>query len=159
MNVILNMVSAILIKKFIDKRVTLARELGKSLPIYGSQYDFYQMFKAILSNAYEATNLNGKILIRTYISWVDDVKYINISISDNGMGISQKIRGEIFKDGVSFKPLSSETWQRGHGLYLVNRTIKENDYKLSLESIDNKNYTNVDYITNFTISIKIKEKK
>ncbi len=91
---------------------------------YPSQLN--QVFMNILSNAIDALESSGvsnsqppTITIRTFIN---DAQAIAISISDNGVGISEQIRCQLFRPLFTTKPVGKGT---GLGLSISHQIVTE----------------------------------
>ncbi|RQP12865.1 MAG: sensor histidine kinase, partial [Chryseobacterium sp.] len=80
-----------------NNRLVIHNEIPKNLTIYSDFAKIYQLFTNILSNANKFTD-NGQIVVYSSITAVDPKKTkLHVSISDNGMGISEDELTEIFK--------------------------------------------------------------
>lgn len=152
-NVIVNMASAIVKSKFPNKGVKIIKDLGGVDKIKCRQFEFYQMLKIILINAFEACPEKGRIWIKTFTTRVEKQKFVNISISDNGYGIKNKNLSLIFDEDFSTKPLNDETWKRGHGLPTLSKLCLRYGFSISLVSQDNSDFLNDDITTEFLITI------
>ncbi len=77
--------------------MVIHNEIPKNLTVYSDFAKIYQLFTNILSNANKFTD-NGQIVVYSSITAVDPKKTkLHVSISDNGMGISEDELTEIFK--------------------------------------------------------------
>lgn len=94
-----------------------------------------QAFFAILVNATEAIHEQGDIIIRT--ENIDD-GYINVSITDTGIGITPHDMAHIFEPFYSTKRETSGT---GLGLSIVHGIIENHKGKIELESEPGKGTT------------------
>lgn len=152
-NVIINMVCAIVKSKFPTKGIKIIKDLGGVDKIKCRQFEFYQIIKIILINAFEACPEKGRIWIKTNTKRINKNKWIQISISDNGIGISEENQDLIFEENFTTKPLNEETWKRGHGLPTALRILNSYGFKLNLISKENKGYLIKEKVTEFLISI------
>ena len=154
-NVIINMVSAIVKSKFKGKGVKINKELGlgNENKIKCRQFELYQIIKVILVNAFEACPKQGKIWVKTFTSREDSQKKINITIADNGCGISDESMEKIFSSEYSTKPLQKETWRRGHGLPTALKLCKKYGFEIKASSQLNPDFLRKKKVTEFLISI------
>ncbi len=74
----------------------------------------------IVENSMDAVESNGTGEIKLKI-WEEN-KYLKIKISDNGCGIPENLRNNIYNVGVT-----SKSGQRGCGMYIVKQIIDEAD--------------------------------
>ena len=86
-----------------------------------------QVLANLISNAYDAVNSDGKIIIN--IS--EDKKYIIVGISDNGSGISKENIKKIFEPFYSTKPSDKGT---GLGLSICHNIIKKHKGYIKVKS-------------------------
>lgn len=116
---------------------TLKIELKDSLPtLFIGKYKLEQLFSNLLINAISATehNPNGRIEIAA----VEQPKFWQFSISDNGKGIAKKYQDDIFK---MFKKLENDFKATGIGLALVKKIVNSFNGEIWLESEQGKGAT------------------
>ncbi|MBZ0179231.1 MAG: PAS domain S-box protein [Melioribacteraceae bacterium] len=111
-------------KKKIDMRLNLNDE---PIYIYGEPHYLGQVFVNLIMNSYDAVENEGNITIST--ERIDD--QIEISLSDNGQGISEENLSKIFDPFFTTKQKDNGT---GLGLYLSYNVIKEHGGEISVES-------------------------
>ena len=93
-----------------------------------------QVFINILDNAVKYTETNGKIIIK-----VENLKkYVKISFSDNGCGIS---KSDLQHVKEKFYKANNEKHGTGIGLAVVDEIIKLHNGLLKIESAENKGTT------------------
>ena len=68
----------------------------------------------------------------------DGIEYIQISIEDNGSGIPNEIKDEVFKKGFSTRKSEGGT---GMGLYVVSEILREHGGKIYYDSTVGKGTT------------------
>lgn len=87
-----------------------------------------QVFMNVLSNAIDAVNTDGKIIIHTYKINEDKV---GISIKDNGVGIPEEMQAKIFEPFFTTKEIGKGT---GLGLSISYGIIKEHKGEIQVNS-------------------------
>jgi signal transduction histidine kinase len=97
--------------------------------IFGDRRELEEVFFNLIMNASQALKAaeqnNGLIEIKS----INTGKYIEISISDNGPGMSTKLAEEIFKPFYTTK-----TNGTGLGLYITKQHVNSNNGHISVES-------------------------
>jgi len=121
-----------------DVRVKVDRELPA---ISADAEQLKEVMVNILLNACEAMREDGEILIEEKIVFLDSSedsfeKAVQISICDNGPGISKSIQKKIFRPFFSSKEEGS-----GLGLSIAKRIIDEHGGEIIVESEENKGTT------------------
>lgn len=128
------------------KKISLNYNLIPSCKVYADRYMIESVIRNILSNAIKFTKPGGRIHINCKKS---DENFIEISVKDNGIGISPENQKKLFKidSQLSVKGTDMETGT-GLGLVLCKDFIEYNDGKISFISELNKGST-------FTFTIPI----
>ena len=121
-----------------DVRVKVDRELPE---ISADAEQLKEVMVNVLLNACEAMREDGEILIEEKIVFFDSSedsfeKAVQISIRDNGPGISKSIQKKIFRPFFSSKEEGS-----GLGLSIAKRIIDEHGGEIIVESEENKGTT------------------
>ncbi|MEE9542652.1 MAG: XrtA/PEP-CTERM system histidine kinase PrsK, partial [Thermodesulfobacteriota bacterium] len=108
------------------KSLNVIKELGKLPSISVDPVEVQKVFFNILANAYDAIDSEGEIRITT---GVDD-GFVNISISDNGHGMSRE-----FIDNSLFRPFKT-TKKKGFGIGLCQckAIIEAHDGRIEVKS-------------------------
>ena len=123
--------------------VQMEVNLGKDLwPINGSSMHLGKMVMNLISNAYEAIGNQGTIVITTANHLLDHLpaevnqsisnKYISLSISDTGIGISLKDQQKIFEPFYTKKQLGYSG--TGLGMTVVWRTVQDHHGFIEIDS-------------------------
>lgn len=101
--------------------------------IWGDKQLLQRIFLNLISNALEAipTDRKGAIIIRLDINY--EMKNAYISIKDNGIGISESVKENIFNPYFSTK-----TSGTGIGLAIVKRGIEQMNGKIMFQTEENK---------------------
>jgi len=121
-----DVVEASLRGRQIPGRVKVAKDLSQNFPqIKVDETQIRQALQNLISNAIQAMPEGGKLSIRTYL----DQKYVTISISDTGEGISKENLDKVFQ------PLFT-TKQKGIGLGLTvtKRLVEANAGRIEVNS-------------------------
>ncbi len=122
------------------KSVEIVKEYGDIKPLKCYPNMLNQVFLNILSNAIDAIDGCGKIIISTY----NDKNYLFIKIKDNGIGISEEVQKKIFEPGFTTKKIGEGT---GLGLAICKKIIDKHQGLI--------NYTSQVGNTEFTIGIPL----
>ncbi len=114
--------------KLKDKNINLIKNYGKeSIIIKGYENRLKQLFMNLIVNAIEAVLSGGKIKID-----IDTFQeHVEISISDNGYGISEKVNNDIFKPFFSTKMTKMNT---GLGLSICQHIVETHKGIITFES-------------------------
>jgi signal transduction histidine kinase len=109
--------------------IFLTREYENGLPrieAYGSELN--QVWTHLLENAIEAIREDGKIRITTAVQNA----MVRVSIEDNGCGIPEQIKANIYDPFFTTKPIGDGT---GLGLNVVHNTVvQKHNGRIELES-------------------------
>lgn len=116
--------------------IEIAIILDKAIPIIEvDETKFKQIIHNLIANAIDAIEKanpkQGKMTIKTYIVTSNSIEYIQISIEDNGVGIPNEIKDEIFKKGFSARRSQRGT---GMGLYVVSEILREHGGRIHYDS-------------------------
>lgn len=128
-----------LMPRSLEKNIKIKKDYDKNLPeINVDQKLMRIIFQNLLSNSLKYTQAKGKVELKI----THDEKNLNIEVRDNGMGIPESQKANIFSkffraDNVR----QTETEGTGLGLYLVKSIIEHSRGELSFESTENKGTT------------------
>ncbi|MFC1816992.1 ATP-binding protein, partial [Thermodesulfobacteriota bacterium] len=119
------------------------------LNIIGSSVHMSKVIMNLVSNAAEAINNSGEIIIATKNHYVDEVingyevvlqgDYVVVSVSDNGIGISKKDIERIFEPFYSKKIMGKSG--TGLGTAVIWGTVKDHNGYIDVQSIERKGTT------------------
>jgi signal transduction histidine kinase len=117
--------------QYTNKSITVEYNLSENLPdIFIDPVLFEQAVAAIFSNAFDAVDNKGKIIIETSVFSNDgQPDEIQISIQDNGAGIPDLIRPKLFKAFSTSKDKGT-----GLGLAQAKKIINLHDGTIRLDS-------------------------
>jgi two-component system, cell cycle sensor histidine kinase and response regulator CckA len=111
----------------INNRATVRKEFQLLPAIYCHPGQLNQLFLNLLKNACQAIEPPGEIVLR---SWHDEA-FVYASVSDNGQGIPEEIRGKIIDPFFTTRDVGAGT---GMGLSIAFEIVKNHDGSLLLES-------------------------
>ncbi|WNC70226.1 ATP-binding protein [Thalassotalea nanhaiensis] len=100
-----------------DKQLNISCEGDENLIIKGSESEIRSILHTLIINACEASTLNGTVNIST--TAVNNA--VKVIVEDNGGGVEENIKEDLFKPHVTNKAEGS-----GMGLYIANRLINLN---------------------------------
>ena len=119
--------------------INFTEDYDPSLPlVYGDPDQLLQVFLNLIKNASEAQPDNGNIKLRTYFEHSFKLRRadgsghsmpIQVEVMDNGPGVSEDIRDEIFDPFVSGRNNGT-----GLGLALTSKIISDHNGLISLDS-------------------------
>jgi len=130
-------------RQFKSQKIRVEANLAENLPVLkGNHYNFEQIMINLLHNARDAiyqkrtlkAQMPGEIKIETSIS----EREVKVSLCDNGIGIPDKIKVNIFKPFFTTKSAGIGT---GLGLVIVNKMIKEIGGRIEYQSIQDEGTT------------------
>jgi len=117
----------LIVKNRIKNKVTVHKHYGDVADIHCSPSQVNQVFLNLITNAADAIDETGEIVLRT---WVEDSN-VCISISDSGSGIPADLVAKIRDPFFTTKEVGKGT---GLGLSIVDQIIKSHAGELVIES-------------------------
>ncbi len=112
----------------LDKHFSLEINLAKQpLFVHGAKEELRRVFVNLIKNASEAVSSNGRVSIRTELN--ARKRKVQISVSDNGEGISTEDQKNIFMPNFSTK-----TSGTGLGLAITKKIIEEHEGEIDFKS-------------------------
>jgi len=138
---------------FLARNVRLSTDLFPNLPpILGDPTHLQTLFLNLITNALDAMPQGGVLTIKTRQGLpslsAQDGKWLEISITDTGIGITEESKKRIFDPFFTTKKMGEGT---GLGLAICEKIVKEHSGRIDLESEVGKGST-------FFISIPVFEK-
>lgn len=132
---IVESVKSIINAAALKKAITIAKEIPAGTFIFADKNMIYTVMRNLLSNAIKFTPRNGSITIAACP--VDE--YIEISVTDTGVGIDPEVLPNIFKVG-KYKSTHGTDNEKGTGLGLIlcKELVEENKGKIGLECVPGK---------------------
>ena len=120
--------------RFRANNIIIVKNYTSKLPLpYVDHRQIGQVFVNLLNNAIDAIKNQGKIKIDMVIKEDDGNKGIEICVTDDGEGISEKMLPQIFKSFISTKLPSKGT---GLGLSITKAIIQRHHGKIKATSIE-----------------------
>lgn len=127
-NLILDMALAQMDENFRLAKIKVKRKFAPNLPkLHVDARRLHQVFFNIFLNALEALKNGGTIIVRT--EYVSRKKMVRVELVDNGQGIDEQVKEEIFKPFYSTKVKGT-----GLGLTVVQKVIEAHGGHVSIES-------------------------
>ncbi len=114
-----------------DKKITVSPNIEEQCNVYADRNMINTVIRNILTNAIKFTNINGEILINS----LEKDGVIEVSIKDNGIGMSEEETRKLFRVDVNFSRSGTggETGT-GLGLILCKEFIEKNGGTIWVES-------------------------
>jgi two-component system NtrC family sensor kinase len=144
---------------FLARNVRLSSHLSPDLPsILGDSTHLQTLFLNLITNALDAMPQGGALTIKTRqippTLSSEDGRWLEISITDNGIGITEESKKRIFDPFFTTKKMGEGT---GLGLAICGKIVKEHSGRINVESEVGKGSTFSVYIPVFE-RIEINEK-
>ncbi len=121
---------------FLSRNVKLTTHLHSNLPLlFGDPPHLQTLFLNLITNAIDAMPQGGELTIETKPvsppSSTEDREWVEISISDTGIGMTEDSKKKIFDPFFTTKKMGEGT---GLGLAICEKIVKEHFGKITLES-------------------------
>ncbi|GLC28969.1 ATP-binding protein [Clostridium omnivorum] len=143
--------SALLLAKYnkaeecrVKLKIDVNSKLNK-LPDYMTSEEIVSVIGNLIENSLDEVKNDGTGLI--YLKIIQDEKFLNIEVKDNGSGIPLEYREKIYEQGFSTKE-----GQRGHGMYIVKKIIDDFNGMISFDANEGIQW-------DITIPMKMEEEK
>jgi len=132
-------ISDLLVPQLKEKQIDLIRQTPKDLsPVLVDSSQIERVFINLLSNAIKFTPEKARITIAAK----NDTDFVEVSISDSGIGISQKNLDNIFEEFYRVdNPVNEKVKGTGLGLPLVKQIIEAHEGKIWVTSKVNEGST------------------
>ncbi|OQX97724.1 MAG: hypothetical protein B6I20_12070 [Bacteroidetes bacterium 4572_117] len=118
-------------------------DIDKKYMVFADYNSISTIIKTLLNNSIKFNNENSLITIKL----INIPDYVQLTISDNGIGMPQKQVNELFDQETFIStPGTNQEKGSGLGLMLVSQFIKMNKGKIEVESKEG-------FETSFTVSI------
>jgi two-component system, cell cycle sensor histidine kinase and response regulator CckA len=132
-----------MLRRLINENVELTIELGEQIGRINADSGYFgQVLMNLVVNARDALPNGGKILIKTsnisldenyaqQHSGVTPGKYVVLSVTDNGMGMTEEVKAQLFKPFFTTKPKDKGT---GLGLATCQTIVSHSGGHIGVES-------------------------
>jgi two-component system, sensor histidine kinase and response regulator len=129
-----------------QKEILLINEVDKGIMVEADRNMIHSVIQNIITNSIKFSNAKGRVVVRarvpqTYVKSKtsvesDDRHWLEVSISDNGIGIPDEILPKLFKlDGQYSQPGTANEPGTGLGLVLCHEMVEKNGGRIWAESI------------------------
>jgi PAS domain S-box-containing protein len=116
------------------KNVEISNEAPKNITVNTDQYMLETILRNLISNAIKFSHPGGKIIVAAKLSKTIN-NMINVSVADNGIGMSKSIQRNLFKISKSVKREGTQNEpSSGLGLILCKDFVKKHGGKIWVES-------------------------
>lgn len=110
--------------------INLVKEFDETLPLINALIgELNQVWTNVIDNAIDAMEVKGKGILK--IKTERDREFVQVSIIDDGQGISDEIKSRIFDPFFTTKEIGKGT---GLGLEVVQRIIKQHNGSIKVNS-------------------------
>lgn len=122
-----------------QKLISIINEVSDSQMVFADEKMIYTVIRNLLSNALKFTRMNGTIVIN---SQRFDTGVIQVSVKDNGIGMTEDIVKKLFKieEKIGSKGTDGEL-STGLGLFICKEFIDMHDSKIWVASEEEKGST------------------
>jgi two-component system sensor histidine kinase/response regulator len=115
----------------VRKSIELKCSMSDNLAITADKNMIKTILRNLISNAIKFTNRNGKVEVNARI----DNKYVEISVSDNGIGMAKETVAKMFRlDGNLSTPGTDNEKGTGLGLFLCKEFVEKHGGTIWAES-------------------------
>ncbi len=119
----------------IAKKIKLSRVPDEGLIAYADKYMIETVLRNLISNAIKFTPKGGRVTAEC----IKKENFIEVIITDNGIGISGENQNKLFKIDEQFKTDgTADEKGTGLGLILCKEFVEKNSGKITLESMEGK---------------------
>lgn len=99
-------------KIYADKKLNFMLNIDQEATFKGDEADLFEILGNLLDNASKAANKKVQLTVKTLMA--SNNKKLSMIIEDDGVGISDDMKGEILNRGTR-----ADTYQHGHGIGLA----------------------------------------
>jgi signal transduction histidine kinase len=129
---------------FTQKQINLTNNSSLNLQALGDEYQIRTVLRNLLNNAIKFTPQNGQIEIVSSV----EKHFVNLKISDTGMGIRKEDLAQIFSNPKLNNGTAGEKGT-GFGLFLCKELIEKNGGSIEIKS-EFKKGTTIEILLPFT---------
>ena len=121
-----------------NKKISLVTNNNSVWMVYAHRNSINTVVRNLISNAIKFTPENGTIALKTELAG----KFIRLSVTDTGVGMSQQVVQKLFKIGNKHSTLgTAQEKGTGLGLVLCHDFVEKNGGKIGVESVEGKGST------------------
>jgi signal transduction histidine kinase len=129
---IVNTVLSLYEESFNSKKIISLTDIPSDIDVFVDDYMIQSVFRNLITNAIKFTKENGSVLIDAKVV---DKKMVEITISDNGIGMDEKILNNLFRiQGNVGRPGTNGEPSSGLGLLLCKEFILKHGGKIWAQS-------------------------
>jgi len=122
----------------IGKNINLTSHINETLTIMADKNMIRTIFRNLITNAIKFTHNNGKVEVNA----VDYNKHLEISVSDNGIGMKNETMAKLFRiDANLSTPGTADEKGTGLGLFLCKEFVEKHGGKIWVESEEGEGST------------------
>ncbi len=123
-----------------NKSIVLSNEMSEDTFIDADEDMLSTILRNLISNAIKFTHKGGEIILKAHIDISNkENRFAEISVIDNGLGVSKKMQSKIFDIGENTSTEGTENeGGTGLGLILCKEFVEKHDGKIWVESETNK---------------------
>lgn len=148
----INSVISVLNNNASQKEINLINEVEAGIMVLADKNMIHSVIQNLITNSIKFSNNNGRVVVRgrkpqnyekaTSKLNPDDKYWLEISISDNGIGIPEEILPKLFKlNGQYSQPGTANEPGTGLGLVLCHEMVEKNGGRIWAESISGQGTT------------------
>lgn len=114
-----------------DKKIRINVDIKEDAGAFADELTIHAVFRNLIMNAIKFTRKKGRIDIHT----IKNGRYINVSVKDNGVGISEEIADKIFHENQHYTtPGTNRESGSGLGSFIIRDFVKLNKGKIEIKS-------------------------
>lgn len=119
----------------ISKTIVLRNNVDESLSIYADRNMLKTILRNLITNAVKFTHKNGTVVVGAQIN----KKYVEVSVSDNGIGMTEAIKSKLFRLDANLSTRGTENEKgTGLGLFLCKEFVEKHGGRIWVDSIEGK---------------------
>lgn len=129
---IINKCLSLLKGNAIKKEINISLDIDKDIEVFADEDMLISIIQNLVSNAVKFTEKSGRVSISA--RQCDDENFVEISIKDSGIGMSNENLKKIFSEKFYSTPGTDKEFGTGLGLILIKDFIEKHKGKLEVES-------------------------
>lgn len=142
----------------LQKQIELSSAIDEEINVFVDKQLIAQVFNNLFSNAIKFTPSNGSIQVNAWQA--EHKRFIEVAVSDTGVGIKKENLGKIFSIESKFTTIGTAGEKgTGFGMNLVREIIEKHGGTIRVESIEGKGTTFYFTIPRASASILLLDRK